>query len=77
MQKGILLSLADLVKPGGLLLYSTCSLEEEEDRLQADAFVSARPDFHLEKDRLLLPASGHDGAYAALFLRKASSEELI
>lgn len=72
IQKEILLSLADLVKPGGLLLYSTCSLEEEEDHLQAEAFAAARPDFVLLKDRLLLPGACHDGAYAALFLRQSS-----
>ena len=70
IQKEILLSLADLVKPGGLLLYSTCSLEEEEDHLQAETFASARPDFVLVKDNLLLPGAGHDGAYAALFLKQ-------
>ena len=72
LQKEILLSLADLVKPGGLLLYSTCSLEEEEDRIQAETFTAARPDFVLLKDKLLLPGTSHDGAYGALFLRKAS-----
>ena len=70
LQKEILLSLSDLVKPGGLLLYSTCSLEEEEDRSQAEAFAAARPDFVLLKDKLLLPGASHDGAYAALFVKK-------
>ena len=71
LQGEILHSLAGLVKPGGLLLYSTCSLEEEEDRLQAESFAAAHPDFELLKDRLLLPEESHDGAYAALLLKKA------
>ena len=72
MQREILHSLAGLVKPGGLLLYSTCSLEEEEDRGQAEAFAASHPDFVLLKDRLLLPEASHDGAYGALFLRTSS-----
>ena len=71
LQGEILHSLAALVRPGGLLLYSTCSLEEEEDRLRAESFAASHPDFELVKDRLLLPEAGHDGAYGALFLRNA------
>ena len=36
---------ADLVKVGGTLVYSTCSLEPEEGEEQVVRFLSARPDF--------------------------------
>ncbi|MGE3832763.1 MAG: MFS transporter, partial [Parvibaculaceae bacterium] len=34
-----------LVKPGGLLVYATCSLEPEEGEAQASAFLSRHTDF--------------------------------
>jgi len=45
LQASILDSAARLVKPGGRLIYVTCSLLPEEDEAQAEAFASAHPDF--------------------------------
>lgn len=39
---------ATLVKPGGLLVYSTCSLEAEEGEAQIDALSARRPELQLE-----------------------------
>ena len=36
---------AELVRPGGLLVYATCSLLPEEDEGQVTAFLARRPDF--------------------------------
>ncbi|MBL8832241.1 MAG: RsmB/NOP family class I SAM-dependent RNA methyltransferase [Rhodospirillales bacterium] len=44
-QKRILDSAARLVKPGGRLVYATCSLLAEENEMQADAFAAAHPEF--------------------------------
>ncbi len=46
-QQQILRSAARLVKPGGRLIYATCSLLREEDAAQAEAFLAALPDFAL------------------------------
>jgi len=46
-QREILRSAARLVRPGGRLLYVTCSLLREEDEAQAEAFLAAEPDFAL------------------------------
>ncbi|MBL0937454.1 MAG: 16S rRNA (cytosine(967)-C(5))-methyltransferase RsmB [Gemmatimonadaceae bacterium] len=85
MQKQILRSAAALVKPGGLLVYSTCSLELEENDDQVDAFLAAHPDFTLEPPpagtvsetvldrgllRVLPHVHGSDGAFAARFRRR-------
>ncbi len=69
LQKEILTSLARCLKPGGNLLYSTCSIEAEEDDRQIAAFLQAHPEFSLVRSKLLLPDQTHDGAFAAL-LRK-------
>jgi 16S rRNA (cytosine967-C5)-methyltransferase len=44
-QHAILDSAARLVKPGGRLIYATCSLLREENEAQAEAFLDAHPDF--------------------------------
>ena len=66
LQKQILNAQIRLVKPGGHLLYSTCSVEAEEDELQVAAFLAAHPECGLISQRRLLPALRHDGAFAAL-----------
>ena len=70
LQKQILNAQIRLVRPGGHLLYSTCSIEPEEDRLQISAFLSAHPDCEPVAMRLLTPSATHDGAFAALLRKK-------
>ena len=45
LQGRMLAQAATLVRPGGLLVYSTCSLEPEEAEHQIAAFLPAHPDF--------------------------------
>ena len=44
-QKTILTSAAKLVRPGGRLVYSTCTFAPEENEDMIEAFLEARPDF--------------------------------
>jgi 16S rRNA (cytosine967-C5)-methyltransferase len=44
-QQQILRSAARLVRPGGRLVYATCSLLREENEAQAEDFLAAEPDF--------------------------------
>jgi 16S rRNA (cytosine967-C5)-methyltransferase len=84
MQRDILRSAANLVKPGGLLVYSTCSLEPEENEHQVEAFLAAHPGWTLEAPaegvvpadtidhgylRVLPQRHGADGAFAARLRR--------
>ncbi|MGI6092794.1 MAG: 16S rRNA (cytosine(967)-C(5))-methyltransferase RsmB [Veillonellaceae bacterium] len=48
LQKAILNSAADCVKPGGTLVYSTCTIEPEENQNVVHAFLSSRTDFKLD-----------------------------
>ncbi|MBU3695091.1 MAG: RsmB/NOP family class I SAM-dependent RNA methyltransferase, partial [Rhodocyclaceae bacterium] len=47
-QGRILAAAARLVKPGGVLVYGTCSPLEEENQKVVDAFLGAHPDFAIE-----------------------------
>lgn len=70
LQAAILAGAAPLVRPGGRLVYSTCSLEPCENAEQVQRFLSRHPAFALVTERLLMPTSLHDGAYAALLRRR-------
>jgi 16S rRNA (cytosine967-C5)-methyltransferase len=62
---------AAFVKPSGVLVYSTCSLEPEENTGLVGEFLKDNADFTLDEDGDVLPMrDGFDGAYAARLLRK-------
>lgn len=70
LQARILDSAAAAVRAGGRLVYSTCSIDTQEDRGQVEAFLSRHPEFRLEGDYLALPHRERaDGAYAALLVK--------
>jgi 16S rRNA (cytosine967-C5)-methyltransferase len=70
-QLALLQQAAPQLKAGGTLVYSTCSLEPEENESVTRNFLEERADFKLERERQLLPfADGVDGAYVAR-LRKS------
>ena len=70
LQAEILDACAPRVAPGGLLVYSTCSNEPEENEAQVTAFLARHPEFSLEESRESLPfESGTDGAFAARLRR--------
>jgi 16S rRNA (cytosine967-C5)-methyltransferase len=86
-QRSIIRAAATAVRPGGLLIYSTCSLETEENDAQVESFLSDHPEWRLEPPpegvvpatvldagrlRVLPQRHGTDGAFAAR-LRRADS----
>jgi 16S rRNA (cytosine967-C5)-methyltransferase len=69
-QLQLLRQAAALLRPGGRLVYSTCSLEPEENQEAVTQFLSEHPGFKLERQRELLPfVDKVDGAFVACFTR--------
>jgi 16S rRNA (cytosine967-C5)-methyltransferase len=65
-QLELLRQAAPRLKPGGTMIYSTCSLEPEENTEVVKQFLAEQPQFKLELERELLPfVDGVDGAYVA------------
>ena len=74
-QMQLLEKAADQVKPGGVLVYSTCSLEPEENGELVQRFVSEYSSFKLDHERALLPFDeGVDGAYIARLIRQPDQD---
>ena len=69
LQKTILENASRAVKPGGRLVYSTCSIDAEEDGLLVRDFLQNHPEWTLKEEKLILPhEEKSDGAYAALLI---------
>jgi 16S rRNA (cytosine967-C5)-methyltransferase len=61
-----------LLKPGGVLVYSTCSLEPEENEEIVHRLIAELSILRLEEERYSLPfRDGFDGAFAAKLVRSA------
>lgn len=71
LQSLILEQAAAAVRPGGRLVYSTCSIDRQEDREVVESFLAEHSEFSLVEDYLALPhIEQADGAYAALMIRR-------
>ncbi|HEY2953368.1 MAG TPA: 16S rRNA (cytosine(967)-C(5))-methyltransferase RsmB, partial [Verrucomicrobiae bacterium] len=65
-QLALLRRAVEQLRPGGTLVYSTCSLEPEENGEVVTSFLAERAEFKLEHERELQPfTDGVDGAYVA------------
>ena len=65
-QANILQKYSRMLKPGGLMVYATCSILPSENEEQVQHFLKNNPDFELEEERSISPAKyGCDGFYMA------------
>ena len=70
-QKNILEASYKMVKPGGYLVYATCSLFDEENVDQINAFLAKHPEFEKGETLKLTPLQSQtDGFFAQILVRK-------
>lgn len=77
-QKELLDSYSRMVKPGGQLVYATCSIFPSENEMQVKDFLSRESgkDFTLVREEKILPSkSGFDGFYISLLQKKEKEKE--
>ena len=77
LQREILHTVQQYVKPGGILMYSTCTINPGENEENTAWFIKEHPEFHLEKQQQLLPQKGiRDGFFLAKMRKQADSCQL-
>jgi len=70
-QAGILEALWQVVRPGGKLLYATCSVFPEENSTQIGRFLASRPEARRVHEEQILPTADHDGFFYCLLVKRA------
>ena len=63
LQKSILDTVCEYVKQGGVLCFSTCTINKDENTNQVENFLSSHSQFKLISEEQLLPDNNHDGFY--------------
>ena len=72
LQRKILANMVNFVKPGGLIVYSTCSLETEEGEGVIESFLSTNQGFEKAAvEKIFPPETRTDGAFVCAIRRKA------
>jgi 16S rRNA (cytosine967-C5)-methyltransferase len=67
LQQSLLAGVAPLLRPGGRLVYATCTVHPRENQQQIGAFLEAHPGWQLRFEQQLWPRpQGGDGFYAAV-----------
>jgi 16S rRNA (cytosine967-C5)-methyltransferase len=69
VQQKILNDYSSMVKPGGKLIYVTCSILPSENSEQVKKFLEAHPEFTFEEEKTILPSEGFDGFYMCRMVR--------
>lgn len=64
LQLDILTDAVRLLKPGGRIIYSTCSIDPQENEQVVDSFLKFHPNASVVESQTLYPALTHDGSHA-------------
>ncbi len=73
LQRQILTASSRYVNPGGAMLFSTCTMTEQENRQNTRWFLEQFPEFTLETEHQYLPDEGCDGFYIAKLVRRPAA----
>ncbi len=77
LQQKILSVVQAYVKPGGKLVYSTCTVHKKENEENTRWFLRSHPEFSLVREQQILPgAAAADGFYIALLRREQGPENV-
>lgn len=71
LQRKILKTIHSYVKPGGTLIYSTCTVCKAENTENAGWFAENFPEFTMEWEKQMFPSQASDGFYIAKFNRRS------
>jgi len=63
LQQKILSDYSIMLKTGGSLIYSTCSILPSENKSQVDKFLKSNTNFTFVIDKTIFPSQGYDGFY--------------
>ena len=75
-QAMILNCAATMLKPGGILVYSTCTFSKEENELQMEAFLQDHPEFELLATKRLWPHQVKgEGHFVAKLQKRADAPD--
>lgn len=77
LQRQILHTVQQYVKPGGILLYSTCTINPAENQENTAWFLQRHPAFQLERQEQILPGKGKNDGFFLAKMRKESKSEMI
>lgn len=69
-QRQMLAVAAKYVKPGGKLIYCTCTITSEENSNNIAHFLHTNANYTLAHDKQILPCATNDGFYVATIVRK-------
>ncbi|TMP35014.1 RsmB/NOP family class I SAM-dependent RNA methyltransferase [Pseudoalteromonas rubra] len=77
LQAGLLQRYSQMCRPGGKLVYATCSVLPVENQQQVAQFLDANPDWTLQRELSLLPGinSEFDGFYGAVLCRNELTQD--
>lgn len=75
LQRRILDTVCAYVKPGGTMVYSTCTVRRAENEENVAWFLSGHPEFALESMRQIFPKDGHDGFFVAKLAAEKAGED--
>ena len=70
LQYAILNNVCQYVKVGGVLVYSTCTMNKKENEKQIEKFLSAHEEFSLVDEKTIFSDTRQDGFYMAKLVRK-------
>ncbi|MEY8389942.1 16S rRNA (cytosine(967)-C(5))-methyltransferase RsmB [Lachnospiraceae bacterium 45-W7] len=70
LQREILHTVQQYVKPGGIIMYSTCTINPAENEEQVRWFLQEYPEFQLATQKQILPDKGRNDGFFLAKLRK-------